>query len=784
MTFRTLNLLSCSASLSLVLCIAGFAQTAPSSVPEPAVRIVKPEPSAVRMAKLPGKEKALLKRMPANAYHFGAVSTGDQPEAQLVTLEFAANTRITRIESTRDFKIETGSTCAEEAYYLAKTSCALLISFTPQGPGHRLGRLTITHDGAATPLVLSMLGYSYYPVISFTPGVITTVPASYASGKGVLNNARNLSVDGNDTLYVADTGNNLIRSMDSSGVFLTVSSGTLSAPQGVVADAFGQIYFTEPAQNALFQIYAYGPQFQLNGTTSSACTVAAPCSITAQKVFTPGNMSTDGYNRIFFVDGFFGAAEFISMSQTASYAHLNDPFTYQASTPGTFAVDTSDNLYSFWTNGGTCSIAFQTFSDAANYYSIYSKVAGGKTCGFSGDGGKAGNAEIGKDVAQIAFDVAGNLYFSDVTNNRVRRIDSASSIVSTIAGNGTAGYTGDGGRATSATLNKPTGVAVDSQGSVYVVSSAATGQVIRKVGPQGLVAFGNQSKGVASAAQLVSVTNTGNSSMILTNVVVTGPNAADFKIDNATTTCILTSGASLNSGQTCRIGVIFTPSVVGARQATLTLLDNTVNGSDSVAISGAGVLPSPTFKITAPANGSSFKSGTAVTFSASVTSTSGTQPTGTVQFKVDGANYGSAVTLSSTGTASTSVTGLTTTTHTLSATYSGNANYAAAGPISVTITVTPAAAVKFTSPLPTQTLRSKTAINLAVTVRAGTGPAPAGKVNFSVDGKSVGTATIASGKASVDGGVLAAGTHTLAAAYSGDQYHAPTRASERITVSP
>lgn len=66
---------------------------------------------------------------------------------------------------------------------------------------------------------------------------------------------------------------------------------------------------------------------------------------------------------------------------------------------------------------------------------------------------------------------------------------------------------------------------------------------------------------------------------------------------------------------------------------------------------------------------------------------SGTPPTGTVQFKVDGSNYGSAVTLSSAGTASTSVTGLTVTTHTLSATYSGDSNYAAAGPISVSITV-------------------------------------------------------------------------------------------------
>jgi len=335
---------------------------------------------------------------------------------------------------------------------------------------------------------------------------------------------------------------------------------------------------------------------------------------------------------------------------------------------------------------------------------------------------------------------------------------------------------------------------VDSQGAVYIISSAATGQVIRKVGPQGYLAFGNQGRGVASAAQLVTVTNTGNSNMVLTNVAITGGNAADFKIDNTTTTCILTSGASLYSGQTCRIGVIFTPAAVGARSATLTLLDNTINGADSVTLSGTGVLPTPTFKITAPANGSSFKSGTAVTFSVSVTSSSGSQPTGTVQFKVDAANYGSAVTLSSTGTASTSVTGLTTTTHTLSATYSGDANYAAVGPVSVSITVTAAAAVRFTSPAAAASVAAAASLPIKVRVTSrsagpgwgvprNTSPAPTGNVTFSVDGNQVGSAVaIVSGVASTTAGQLTAGTHTIHAAYSGDEYHSPASASETIVA--
>src|SRR5581483_1372792 len=94
--------------------------------------------------------------------------------------------------------------------------------------------------------------------------------------------------------------------------------------------------------------------------------------------------------------------------------------------------------------------------------------------------------------------------------------------------------------------------------------------------------------------------------------------------------------------------------------------------------------------ITSPTNNASFTSGTPVAFTATVTSASGPTPTGTVQFKVDGNNSGSPVTLLS-GTATKNETGFTTATHTLSATYSGDSNYAAGGPISVTITFTSSA---------------------------------------------------------------------------------------------
>src|SRR6185437_14740972 len=235
--------------------------------------------------------------------------------------------------------------------------------------------------------------------------------------------------------------------------------------------------------------------------------------------------------------------------------------------------------------------------------------------GFSGDGGRAGNAEISTSIGQIAFDVAGNMYFTDSGNQRVRRIDASTGIIRTIAGNGTAGYTGDNGQATSATLSNPTGVAVDSQGQVYIISSTTVGgpnQVVRKVTATGILSFGNQLQSTRSSVHTVRISNTGNSNMVLNHFAITGVNAAEFTVDPITTSCGIAPGSTLAFGATCTLGVIFTPAAAGVRSALVSLADNTATNSNTIVLGGIGVLPSPTLKITSPTSGTSFKSGTSI----------------------------------------------------------------------------------------------------------------------------------------------------------------------------
>jgi uncharacterized protein (TIGR03437 family) len=109
-------------------------------------------------------------------------------------------------------------------------------------------------------------------------------------------------------------------------------------------------------------------------------------------------------------------------------------------------------------------------------------MAGNGTQGYTGDNGAATSAELALPGG-IAFDKSGNMYIADGQNNVIRKVSGGT--ITTFAGNGTAGYTGDKGVATSAELNNPTGVAVDSMGNVYIADSA--NQVVRMVSPSGTI---------------------------------------------------------------------------------------------------------------------------------------------------------------------------------------------------------------------------------------------------------------------------------------------------------
>lgn len=270
-------------------------------------------------------------------------------------------------------------------------------------------------------------------------GVITTVAgngtAGYSGDGGAatsaeLNYPSCLAVDGSGNIYIADTSNNRVRMVAAStGIITTVAgNGTygyggdggaatnayLALPAGVTADTCGNIYIADTGNNRIRKV---------------------PLS--------SGTISTVAGN---------GTAGFSGDGGSATGAKINYP--------NGIAVDSSCNFYFADTSNER--VRKVTISSG-----IITTVAGNGTVGFSGDGGAATSAELGYPYG-VAIDSHGNIYIGDSNNNRIREVTASTGIISTVAGNGVQGYSGDGGAATSGEMNGPQGVAVDSSGNIYI----------------------------------------------------------------------------------------------------------------------------------------------------------------------------------------------------------------------------------------------------------------------------------------------------------------------------
>ena len=144
--------------------------------------------------------------------------------------------------------------------------------------------------------------------------------------------------------------------------------------------------------------------------------------------------------------------------------------------PQGITVDGAGNLYlSLFSQQLVCKVDAST--------GFISRIGGNGINGFSGDGGSALNASFSYPNG-LAVNANGDVYVADYGNNRIRKIASTG-IISTIAGNGIATFSGDDDRATKASLNLPTGVCIDNSGSVFIADR--NNYVIRKINSAGII---------------------------------------------------------------------------------------------------------------------------------------------------------------------------------------------------------------------------------------------------------------------------------------------------------
>ena len=297
------------------------------------------------------------------------------------------------------------------------------------------GNLYIADRNNHSIRVVSLDGRIHTAAGNGSPGFLgDNGPASLAE----LDSPEGVAFDGSGNLYIADTQNDRIRMVTPDGTISTVAgigngnvfgdggpalAAGLILPTGVAVDAAGNLYIADFG-NSRIRIVTAGKIETVAGSSDGAPLADQESAISVM-LNGPTGVAVDATGSIFFAEGSIGSGSGLAQG---------DCRVWKVSPDGVLTV-----------------------------------LAGNGLASYSGDGGAATSAQL-QGPTGVAADAAGNIYIADTGNHRVRQITPAN-VIRTIAGTGSAGYSGDGGPAVSAQLNSPMGVALDPAGRLVIADS-------------------------------------------------------------------------------------------------------------------------------------------------------------------------------------------------------------------------------------------------------------------------------------------------------------------------
>ncbi|MEO6940656.1 MAG: T9SS type A sorting domain-containing protein [Candidatus Kapaibacterium sp.] len=327
--------------------------------------------------------------------------------------------------------------------------------------------------------------------------IITTIAGTGIPGSGGDGGAAigaqffdpgSVAVDGSGNVYISDQGSNRIRKITATTGLISTIAGTgiagfsgdggpavlaqLNSPKGISIDRSGNVYIADghhirkitAVTGFITTIAGIGP----NGSDGDG----GPA--TAAQLNFPQDVTLDGSGNVYIADTYNHRIRKITAAN-GIISTIAGSGIAGSSGDGGVATDARINIPQSVAvddsqNVYLIDLGDQRIRKITASTGIISTMAGTGTGGFSGDSGAATEAQL-CDPEDLAVDTAGNLYIADFCNSRIRKITASTGVISTIAGTGKLGIGGDGREATSAQLNNPTGVAVDNTGNVYIADN-------------------------------------------------------------------------------------------------------------------------------------------------------------------------------------------------------------------------------------------------------------------------------------------------------------------------
>ena len=260
----------------------------------------------------------------------------------------------------------------------------------------------------------------------------------------------------------------------------------LLSPYSTALDAIGNLYIADQGHNRVRKVNAATGIITTIAGTGRPAYSGDDSAATAAFLHYPSGVAIDSKGNVYISDNFnhrirkVNSAGIIStIAGTGGYGYNGDNIQATAATlysPHEIAIDSYDNLY-------ICDVLNNRIRKV-DTTGIITTIAGNGGSGYVGDGNAATSGAIGEPYG-VAIDASGNIFFADVTSNKVFKINT-SGILSTIAGDGSGfGYNGDNIPATSAKLYQPFGMAVDAYGNVYFAD--LYNNRIREVDTRGII---------------------------------------------------------------------------------------------------------------------------------------------------------------------------------------------------------------------------------------------------------------------------------------------------------